>query len=86
MRRRFHDRRGADGTRRHVLGRPGTSIDVDHGWGDVETGQLRDRDVVVVVIRVIRVVVVFIGANSTIVFIGWPGEMGAEGTNTFRLA
>lgn len=83
MCRGFHDRRRADGTRRHVLGRPGASIDVDHGRGDVETGQLRDRDVVV--IRVIRVVVVFIGANATIVFKGGPGEMGAEGTNTFRL-
>ena len=59
---------------------------MDHGWGDVETGELRDRDiVVVVVVVVIRVIVVFVGADATIILKGGPGEMGTEGTDTFRL-
>jgi hypothetical protein len=79
----FHNGRGAGGTRSHVLNRPGTYIDVDHGRRNVETGQLRERDIVVVV--VIRVIVIFIGADATVVFKGGPGEMRTEGADTFRL-
>lgn len=47
---RVHDRRRTSGSGCPVLNRASRAIDVDPGWRDVETGQPRNRDVVIIVI------------------------------------
>lgn len=44
------------------------------------------RNRVLVLVLVIRIIVIVIGTDPTIIFKGRPGKMGTESTNTLRLA